>query len=338
MSEETPCFPEFNLPQEVFAKDFGSDWYVESEEERILNSFKSQEYDSTLYHLLIKEPLAKHSNEDTSSGATPYNSWMINCGFDITNEKDFPYLENLHDPKLDEPLHNGDDSISEFIVNIPESLGDEQVGLPFSEMKDITDLTVKEQKHSELYGGAKNTNSRNKSYIAEYASRRDVVYKGIIRGTKEVLQADFYSATKEITFSRKRHGCHIFKKKVKDFYENSEFKKTVDELYPNDAETEERFIEALAIFLEMPWYYPDKRKEFRQASTQLRKCCSKYTNSLYKKLFKFDGLQLFYKILLKSGYIHSLIRERKNMMKLEERYIEGVVSIIDFNKSGRMME
>ncbi|CAI2363078.1 unnamed protein product [Moneuplotes crassus] len=189
----------------------------------------------------------------------------------------------------------------------------------------------------QLYHG-NSTNSRNKPYKATFAGRKDVIYKGIVRGTRMKLQTEFDSFTKDLSFSTKSHGCQVFKRAVKDFYDHSVFKQAINEMFGNDPTKEQYFCEVLAVFLEMPWYYPKKKPELRQASTQLRKCCSKYTNGLYTRLFKFKGIQLFFSVLLQSGFIDKLINERENMVKLYDRYLEGVVSIIKFSQNRKLMD
>lgn len=191
-----------------------------------------------------------------------------------------------------------------------------------------------------LYSG-NCTNSRSKPTAGLHAGRRDVVYKGLIRGIKTTLAQKFGKFTGKTKFSRQTKGCEVFKKEVKKFLEENLDKfGSFETVFGHTEEQKEYFTQVLAVFIEKGSHYPGKSKDVKDTAKALRKCVngSSFWIKNYQKLFSSPCIQKFLSVLLKSGYIKDLISSRQNMKDLEERYLEAVNSIINFSENPVLMK
>ncbi|CAI2386444.1 unnamed protein product [Moneuplotes crassus] len=228
--------------------------------------------------------------------------------------------------------------------NAPEIPYDLLSNLPLPNTEDNTfgvDATAQAARHcnSSVQNPATHTNQRNKCSAPKYGDRRDVIYKNLLRAVRTILCEQFRELSTGAHFSRKTTGCVVFKMKIEQFLEkDKKFKQFVPEVFGEGPNGMQYFTEVLSIFLEESWYYPNKRKEMKEATKILKKCTKSFTIGCYTKLFKFRGIQLFFNLLLKSGFIQEIINQRDNMQKCPDRYIEGVESIINFSHHPFLMK
>lgn len=123
-----------------------------------------------------------------------------------------------------------------------------------------------------LYSG-NCTNSRSKPTAGLHAGRRDVVYKGLIRGIKTTLAQKFEKFTGKVKFSRQTKGCEVFKKEVKKFLEENLDKfGSFETVFGHTEEQKEYFTQVLAVFIEKGSHYPGKSKDVKDTAKALRKC------------------------------------------------------------------
>lgn len=137
------------------------------------------------------------------------------------------------------------------------------------ESKKETPKEEKEPKAGLYYG--QSSNSRAKKNKGEHADRRDVVYKGLLRGVKTTLCQKFEDFTGKIKFSKQTKGCPLFKQKVEEFLDcHSELFKSLHVVFGDGSEDFEYFTQVLAIFLEKGSHFPNKSKETKGAAKALK--------------------------------------------------------------------
>lgn len=135
---------------------------------------------------------------------------------------------------------------------------------------------------------------------SQYGNRRDVVYKTLIRRTRNYFWKDFtrYWNEKEIKMNFLKHtkGWIRFKDTVKAYYtENfqSEFRKLKD----CSEENEEDFIQVLAIFMTHTHFFPRRPTRISQIGRLWKSAFPKFSPKNYKNLFSYPELALFFRIM-----------------------------------------
>lgn len=185
-------------------------------------------------------------------------------------------------------------------------------------------------KHTDL-----KSNSRDKPFKAQYADRRDVVYKTLLRSVRRFLWDDFTAEIGDVAFSSKTRGCDIFQSHLSSFHKQN-FKDS-PAIFEN-LQTEKEFLDCVSVFMTHHYLIPKRSTGSKKISLMLKKIVKKFSPKLYTKFFKLQGVSEFFKILKDSGYIYKIIDAYPNMKKCEDQYIKAVDSIINFSHSPELMK
>ena len=75
----------------------------------------------------------------------------------------------------------------------------------------------------------------------------------------------------------------------------------------------------------------------KQLTHLLKRVLLRFNKNEYRKIFRNKLFSSLMKLLKESGFIHGVIDKNNNLKMAEERYLEAVDSIIDFNKTNELM-
>ncbi|CAI2378615.1 unnamed protein product [Moneuplotes crassus] len=208
--------------------------------------------------------------------------------------------------------------------------------------KDIDLVASKEDKQAENHEASftykdstLKTNSRDKPFKAQFADRRDVIYKTLIRSVRRFLWDDFSSTLPDVTFSNMTRGCSVFEDFLKRFYQE-QF--CVGNIHSQKGSNEFAHLQLLSVFMTQYYLIPKRSATSKKIAQALKQIVKKFSPKLYIKFFNLEGVSDFFKLLKSSNYIYKVIDAYPNMKKCEDQYIKAVDSIINFSRDPTLMK
>jgi len=177
---------------------------------------------------------------------------------------------------------------------------------------------------------------KNKPFKAQYAERRDLVYKTFLRNIRRYLWDLFVSQNQPFPKLIAKKGCPKFRFVLIEFWKKN-FKGWINSKSLEIESNSFTFLEALSSLMTKSYILPKKSWESKKFVRQLRDCLYTFSPTSYKKLCKRNKFCEVIKVLRDSGIINKMIYEHTNVKNAAERYFEAVDSIINFPDTNCLM-
>lgn len=288
------------------------------------------------FYIKPQEPL-NFTTEELSTG---------DCFFTDLGLVSSPFLEN-HDlsPAEESHLNSLLHPEEEVVLDLAQSVGQDltesvhgntsDCGLDLENTKEEAKKSASSPKPQGPYYG-NHTNSRTKMHKAKHATRRDVIYKNLLRAIRTTLLSEFQQFCEGTPVLKQTKGIQ---EKVIQFYQSRlDLQKYISLVFGEGTQGQEYFLEVLSMFLDEYSHYPHKTEGLKDVNKLLKKCVKSFTIDSYTKLFKSRSIQLLFTVLAKSGFTDKIISERPNFALNKERYQQAVESVMDFSTCSSLMK
>lgn len=190
------------------------------------------------------------------------------------------------------------------------------------------------------------------NYKREFAQRKDVVYKTLLRNTRRYLFHLLLTFSPEAKFSTYTRGCLVFESWINQLY-HKYFEAHAKSVFSENAEEWEHFRQLLAIFASGDIVVTQRTSNAKKIGLELRRALKQFNSKGYKRFFKMKGVDTFFKILKVSSVFYEMINFYSSMKFIEEKnclnssngsetesnvYWKALKTIIDFKTTPELLK